>query len=86
MLCKASRRLGDSGSMLSPPGDCVQAVEVIDASLLHRSVKDGLLYGESFVFEVVAHVNALVDAPNVNELVSTLLVGHAGDPVMSLGA
>ena len=46
----------------------------------------GLLFGESFVFEVVAHVNALVDLPNVNELVSTLLVGHADDPVMSLGA
>ena len=72
--------------MLSPPGDCVQAVEVIAASLLRRSVKDGLLYGESFVFEVVAHVNALVDLPNVNELVCTLLVGQARDPVTSLGA
>ena len=83
---QGKRRLGDSGSMLSPPGDCVQAVEVIAASLLRRSVKDGLLYGESFAFEVVAHVNALVDLPNVNELVSTLLVGHAREPVTSLGA
>jgi hypothetical protein len=72
--------------MLSPAATSVEAIEVVSASLLRRSVQDRSFRNEPFVAKVVVHVNALIDFHDIDKLISAPLVRNSGDPVSPLGA